>query len=111
MEGAIAVDLDGTLAYYDDWCGIEHIGEPILLMLNRVKKWISEGKRVKIFTARVGDPETIPYIESWLEKHGIGGLEITNIKGYDIVELWDDRAIQIIPNTGIRVDGGVFYDQ
>jgi hypothetical protein len=27
--GWIGVDLDGTLAHYDGWKGIDHIGEPI----------------------------------------------------------------------------------
>ena len=36
--GWIAVDLDGTLAYYDVWRGEEHIGSPISDMFFRVKK-------------------------------------------------------------------------
>jgi len=97
---SIAVDLDRTLAYYDGWKGEGHIGEPIPAMLARVRKWIQEGKTIKIFTARATDPKAIPYIEKWLELHGIGGLEVTNIKDNGMREFWDDRAIQIIPNTG-----------
>lgn len=37
MSGWIGVDLDGTLAFYDSWRGIDHIGAPIPLMLQRVK--------------------------------------------------------------------------
>lgn len=29
MGGWIGVDLDGTLAEYTGWKGVEHIGEPI----------------------------------------------------------------------------------
>ena len=29
MSGWIGVDLDGTLARYDGWRGIDHIGEPM----------------------------------------------------------------------------------
>ncbi len=101
----LGVDLDGTLAYYDDWKGIEHIGEPIPKMLARVKQWLKEGKTVRIITARAEEPKAIKYIEEWLEKHGIGGLEITNKKSKDVIELWDDRAVQVEPNTGERVDG------
>jgi hypothetical protein len=52
-QGWIGVDLDGTLAYYDHWRGAEHIGEPIPAMLERVKRWLADGKDVRIFTARV----------------------------------------------------------
>ena len=52
-NGWIGVDLDGTLAYYDQWRGALHIGEPIPVMLERVKRWLDEGKDVRIFTARV----------------------------------------------------------
>ncbi len=101
----IGVDLDGTLAHYDGWKGKEHIGEPIGGMLFRVKKWIADGQKVKIFTARASEPEQIPYVMVWLEKHGIGGLEVTNVKDFAMIALYDDRAVQIIPNEGVRVDG------
>ena len=45
--GWIGVDLDGTLAYYDYWRGPEHIGEPIPAMLERVQRWLAEGKDVR----------------------------------------------------------------
>ena len=101
----IAVDLDGVLAEYTEWKGPEFIGEPIPKMLERVKKWLKEDKEVVIFTARIGTKECIPYIEKWLEQNGIGGLRITNVKEREFIEFWDDRAIQVIPNTGERVDG------
>ena len=40
MKGWIGVDLDGTLAHYDKWRGVEHIGKPVPVMLERVKKWL-----------------------------------------------------------------------
>jgi hypothetical protein len=55
-QGWIGVDLDGTLAHYDGWKGADHIGEPIPAMVERVKRWLAEGKTVKIFTARVYCP-------------------------------------------------------
>lgn len=104
-SGWIGVDLDGTLAHYDGWRGADHIGVPIPSMLERVKNWVADGVEVRIFTARCSVPEQVPVIYEWLEKHGIGGLKVTNIKDFAMVELWDDRAIQIIPNTGKRADG------
>lgn len=103
MSGWIGVDLDGTLAHYSGWKGPAHVGEPVPEMMERVKAWLSEGKHVKIFTARASDPHQIKPVREWLEKHGIGHLEITNVKDFAMVELWDDRAIQVIPNTGIPI--------
>lgn len=103
--GWIAVDLDATLAYYDVWRGEEHIGNPIPDMAFRVKKWLSEGKDVRIFTARASVHSQIPYIEQWCLKYFGKVLPVTNVKDFAMVELWDDRAIQVIPNTGKRVDG------
>jgi len=108
--GWVGIDLDGTLCQYDYWRGKEHIGSPIPLMFDKVKEWISEGKTIKIFTARAHDPEAIPFIRDWLRKYDLknldgSDLEITNVKDYGMIELYDDRAVQIIPNTGIRADG------
>lgn len=103
----IAVDLDGTLAYYDGWKGPEHIGEPIPTMMMRVKTWIEQGNEVVIFTARVSgkDGEANNYathhIAKWLRKHGLGNLEITCIKRMDFSIIYDDRAIQVETNTGV----------
>lgn len=99
-KGWIGVDLDGTLAHYEHWRGIHNIGEPIQAMLERVKKWVSDGHEVKIFTARVSEPEAIPHIEAWLLKHGLNGLAITNVKDLRMHELWDDRVVAVEPNTG-----------
>ena len=41
MQGWVGVDLDGTLATYDEWRGIEHVGEPIAPMVERVKRWLA----------------------------------------------------------------------
>lgn len=103
----IYVDLDGTLAHYDGWKGSTVIGDPIPLMVDRVKGWISQGKSVKIFTARICgkaegeiDHEAIVAISDWTEKHIGVRLGVTNVKGFDAVEFWDDRAVGIGMNTG-----------
>ena len=41
-------DLDGTLAEYHGWKGVEHIGKPIKPMCDLMKRLHAEGKRVKI---------------------------------------------------------------
>lgn len=111
-SGWIGVDLDGTLAHYDGWKGPEHIGEPIRPMLARVKVWRSGGREVRIFSARVwtdGTPQRDREaqiarlaIQCWLEKHLGETLPVTNVKDLAMIELWDDRAVRIMPNTGQR---------
>lgn len=100
MKGWIGVDLDGTLAHYDGWRGPEHIGKPVPVMLARVKEWVAQGVTVKIFTARCCIPEQVPPIREWLERYSLGGLEVTNVKDFGMIELWDDRCVRVIPNTG-----------
>lgn len=109
MSGWIGVDLDGTLAYYEGWQGPTHIGPPIPAMLERVKKWRENGWEVRIFTARVSTPddkeraEVIRAINAWCNAHLGAVLPITNVKDYGLVELWDDRAVQVEQNTGMAV--------
>lgn len=96
----IGVDLDGTLAQYAGFKGPEHIGDPIPEMVARIKEWLSEGKTVKIFTARACVKDHIPYVEEWSEKHIGVRLEVTNVKDYGMVQLWDDRAVRVKFNAG-----------
>lgn len=104
--GWIGVDLDGTLAHYDKWRGFDHIGEPVAPMVERVKQWLAEGKKVKIFTARVSGREgfdksrIVTLIQRWCQENIGQALPVTNIKDTGMRELWDDRAVQVIRNTG-----------
>jgi hypothetical protein len=109
--GWIGVDLDGTLAEYQHgYAQRLHIGEPIALMLARVKAWRAAGTEVRIFTARVSGPAkhripTKALIEAWCLEHVGEVLPVTCRKDYAMVELWDDRAVQVVKNTGARADG------
>lgn len=123
--GWIGVDLDGTLAHYSGWISEEHIGDPIQPMADRVRQWLAEGRDVRIFTARadggevalaMGNPagaafrdveRIVGIIQDWTERHFGVRLPVTNRKDYGMIELWDDRAVQVIPNTGMRADGAV----
>jgi len=99
--GWIGVDLDGTLAVYDDWKGMDHIGEPVPAMLERVKQMVADGKNVKIFTARVSGPEfDIAIVHEWLKANGLPELEVTNVKDFNMIHLYDDRCTQVEMNTG-----------
>jgi hypothetical protein len=90
MSGWIGVDLDGTLAEYSGFQGATEIGDPIPKMVARVKRWLAADIQVKVMTARVAMP------------HGRAQAEAA-IKAW-MIELWDDRAVQVIPNTGEPVD-------
>jgi len=107
----VGVDLDGTLAEYDgEWKGKDHIGEPIPLMMDVIKEHIANGETVKIFTARASDPEAIPPIKAWLEKNGLGDLEVTNVKDHGMSKLYDDRAAKVIRNIGVVLEAAADYD-
>jgi hypothetical protein len=104
-----------------------HIGDPVPAMLARVKAWIAEGKEVRIVTARVfpyihGNPafthaysyeqtclvsgekfqirDMLDVVYAYCGKHVGEYLPVTCAKDWKMVELWDDRAVQVIPNTG-----------
>ncbi len=122
VSGWIGVDLDGTLAEYHGWKGENHIGAPIPVMVERVKKWLADGVKVKIFTARVcitGEfsevsqkqanldfsLNQIAIIKAWCLEHIGQELEVTCVKDFACIEIWDDRAVGVILNTGeIKTD-------
>jgi hypothetical protein len=92
MDGWIGVDLDGTLAEYNNWQGAENIGKPIPLMVERVKKLINEGKNIKIFTARVSsnNPDASvsrESIQTWCLKYLNIILPITAEKDYGMIDV------------------------
>ena len=120
MTGWIGVDFDGTLAYYEHWISADNVGTPVPSMVERVKRWLAEGREVRIFTARVWPLGTIwqdvqqasvqkrvgeaivakKAIERWSKEHLGTVLEITCVKDFGMIELYDDRAVQVTPNTG-----------
>jgi len=110
MSGWRGVDLDGTLAEYHHGDlrthGWTYIGPPVPAMVERVKQWLAQGDEIRIFTARVSEEhpgelaKIREAIENWCEEHIGQKLIVTNVKDYSMFELWDDRAVQVIPNTG-----------
>jgi NTP pyrophosphatase (non-canonical NTP hydrolase) len=110
----IGVDLDGTLAAYDGWRSWREIGDPLWPMMHRVRHWVNVGNDVRIFTARVcfdidvcrvtGEEFTraqmVSAIQDWCQRWALPRLPVTNVKDIYMAELWDDRAVQMVPNTG-----------
>lgn len=134
-KGWYGFDLDGTLAKYDGWKGIDHIGEPVKPMVDLIKRMHEEGKVVKIMTARVApreNPETKPNpyrtgnwcilepdVQTWALKgewtplefiqewcYRILGFvpEIVYQKDHLMLELYDDRVKQVVPNEGWLIE-------
>lgn len=146
-KGWYGFDLDGTLAKYDGWRGIDHIGEPIEPMVDLIKKMHDEGKVVKILTARVSPRANAEYkdrkkcnppdyaatddlsgfsvdMKTWIENMYLGldmwgarefvidwclknlGFlpSVTHEKDHLMLELYDDRVKQVVPNEGLLVE-------
>lgn len=116
--GWIGVDLDGTLAEYSSWKGIEHIGAPVPAMAERVRGWLTEGREVRIMTARVchlflaGATEAQVedawnahrHIQDWTEEVFGVRLRVTALKDFAMLTLYDDRAVQVEINTGRLIE-------
>lgn len=100
-KGWVGIDLDGTLAIYDGWKGIEHIGEPIWPMVEYVQDLLEHGIDVRIFTARCQEgPAAIATIRLWCAKHLGTVLPVTDRKDFGMVFMVDDRAFTVEKNTG-----------
>ena len=100
IKMSIAVDFDGVLAEYSHAKAVLFTGRPIYKMIDRVKLWISEGRKVVIFTARADNPIEIAIIKRWCKKYIGEELPVTNKKSRLFTEFWDDKAVPIKMNTG-----------
>lgn len=129
MNGWVGFDLDGTLAEYHGWEGPEAIGKPIIPMVRQAEVHLAEGREVRIFTARVYPftivirnlshlPSTDVLKNGGLDAHERSAylsaraifawsrevfgreLPITCVKDFAMIQLYDDRCIQVETNTG-----------
>ena len=107
MSKHLLVELDRKLAYYESGdyhkYGPAYIGDPIISRVQTVRKWLREGKEVKIFTARVAPPHvhlltSTQAIQKWCEEHIGQKLPIVYYKDRDTEEIWDDRAFNAAAN-------------
>lgn len=104
-KGWFGIDLDETLAFYSGPAGNTPIGPAILEIMVIAKRWLREGKDVRLFTARAGFANEVPKIEAWLLEHELQDMQITNVKSHGMVILLDDKAREIVGNTGIIIGG------
>ena len=113
-------DLDYTAAEGHSPYRSEMIGEPIPKIIELMKEKLAEGKRVKIFTARVcvtnqrspwsdsvADKEYANFqhmlITNWSIRNLGIDLEVTCVKDFLCEEIYDDRAWRVEKNTGMII--------
>lgn len=103
----IAIDLDGTLARYDGWKGLDHIGDPLPGAVQMVNALVEEEPNaawqdeVIVFTTRMNtkiNPGTIDklgeHISNWLEHWGFSDkVRVYAGPGKPLADMYvDDRA-------------------
>ena len=112
----ICLDLDGVLAEFHGWLGIEHIGEPIQGAVAFTRE-LSKFARIVIYSTRMkeypgqtpappgaSDPDRRPVlalveiVRRWLDEHGFVYDEIYAGQGKPFfAAMIDDRAITCRP--------------
>jgi hypothetical protein len=123
----VAVDLDATLATYEGWRGIQHIGDPRPGAANFLRR-LREVSRVVVFTTRCKeyppgtgterghepDRSTVEvlagHVTGWLDRHELPYDEVYTGQGKPVfAAIVDDRAgcrtRLLSPCTGTRVTG------
>lgn len=103
----ILVDVDGVLARYDGWKGVEHFGDPIEgareFLLKLAEQW-----EVAIWTTRcnaevnadseLDESDLVALVAEWLHIHDLPYDRI--IPGKPIsVAIIDDNAIRCLPQV------------
>lgn len=105
----IAIDLDGVLAEYDGWKGIEHIGKPIPGAKELIERLLKYGDTIIINTTRTSPEDNKGYtseqlvenVKGWLQENGFPeNVEIWSGEGKPGADIYiDDRALKHEPNT------------
>lgn len=111
-QDVIAVDFDGTLFTTFRPYDPRRIGKPIWKMINYVKKLIDDGNKVVILTARMNSQEHTPaqlaftrkLIRGACKKYLGKALPVTSEKHSRMKVILDDRAQQVVMNTGHIVE-------
>ncbi len=105
----VCLDLDGVLAQYDKWRGVEHIGDPIpgalkfakdlakiaevVIFSSRCAQDIAEGSRITAGQLRI-------HIIEWLEKHKFPYSDVYVGQGKPRAAAFiDDRAVICSPQN------------
>lgn len=104
----VCVDLDGVVASYDRWRGLDHFGEPIPGAREFLQA-IQHKARVVIFTVRCkadgpnrcDDPSLlVKKVEEWLNRHDLPYDEVYSGQGKPLASAYvDDRGISCCPQN------------
>ena len=65
----VAIDLDNTIAKYDGWRGLDHIGEPIEGVREQIDRLVEAGFKIIIHTCR--HLKSLEVINDYLHFNGI----------------------------------------
>jgi NLI interacting factor-like phosphatase len=108
MKKTVCVDLDGTLATYTTWKGVDHIGEPrpgvqeFMSSLREIAKVVIYTTRmnVEVNDGSIRDKEEVEnIIKNWLKINGIEYDGIYSGNGKPLCAAFvDDRAVSINTN-------------
>lgn len=60
----VCIDLDGTIAHYDDWKGEDHFGDPVAGVQEALERLSSAGWKIIIFTTRTNKKLVSEYLHS-----------------------------------------------
>ena len=99
----VCVDMDGVLASYDGWKGVDHIGDPIEGARDFVDA-LAKDFKIMIFSTRCNaevnkfyDVETlVDIVKEWLQTHGFK-YDYIGIGKPMAVAYIDDRAVSCRP--------------
>jgi hypothetical protein len=105
----VCVDLDGVLARYDKWKGIDHIGDPVPGALEFVRQ-LSRVAEIIVFTSRcaqdvlegsrVTPPQLRIRVIEWLEKNKFPYTDVYTGQGKPRAAAFiDDRAVHCNPQN------------
>jgi hypothetical protein len=98
----VCFDLDGTLAAYDGWTGVENIGKPLGRGV-RLLKEVAKTHRVIIYSCRANprlnpgrsEAELAKIIADWFITNGLSFDEIYTGLGKPVADAYvDDRAVE-----------------
>lgn len=106
MKKTVCVDLDGTIARYDGWKGIEHFGDPLPGAKEFLER-LGENYKILIYTTRCNEQMNgeVPHqlrnrVEAWLQRHQLRYDDIHTGQGKPMcIAFIDDRAIMIKENV------------
>lgn len=108
-KSRVCVDLDGVLATYDKWRGIDHIGDPVPGALEFAKK-LAKFAEITIFTSRCAQDvlegsritpgQLRVHVIEWLEKHKFPYTDVYIGQGKPRAAAFiDDRGVTCSPQT------------